>query len=263
MAQWSHGKVELETALGATAELFGAMRCSLVTVHLASMASEIAGTETCSFTSTKSDRVAAFGAGVLRADLRRIEPGDYQFLSRMGQLPYRLSGGIDTDLAALGVEDALFICVGKRRGIVELLELLYDRRPDSEGRRIVAWIAPKLLKAYQLGKSARVDAEISSREREVAAHAEQAKSLPGRNILDYDNPSMLTRSEWRVCELASRGLTAKSIAHELGVTSNTVRSHLRSIYSKTDIGGFHELVYTLMATQDKAEWPAGTGTCGS
>jgi len=84
------------------------------------------------------------------------------------------------------------------------------------------------------------------------ARATDRAADPERHILHHENPAGLTRCEWKVCDLASRGLSVKSIAGELGVTGNTVRTHLRSIYAKTEVASYYELVMTLMAKRGDA-----------
>ena len=68
-------------------------------------------------------------------------------------------------------------------------------------------------------------------------------------ILGYNNPAQLSRSEFRVCMMLSRGVLIEAVASELSITIATVRSHLSSIYSKTDTSGHAELVYRLLSSQ--------------
>lgn len=67
-------------------------------------------------------------------------------------------------------------------------------------------------------------------------------------ILSATNPAGLSRSEYRVCELVSRGLSAKAISGMLLISESTVRSHLRGIYSKTKASGQRELMYKLLGS---------------
>ena len=47
-------------------------------------------------------------------------------------------------------------------------------------------------------------------------------------------------------------LSVKAVTDELGLTESTVRSHLRSIYSKTETSGLAELVYRILAAPSEA-----------
>ena len=66
-------------------------------------------------------------------------------------------------------------------------------------------------------------------------------------ILGMSNPARLSRAEFRVCLLLSRGLSVKGVTDELGLTEATVRTHLRSIYSKTDTSSMAELLYRILS----------------
>ena len=65
-------------------------------------------------------------------------------------------------------------------------------------------------------------------------------------ILATDNPTRLSRAEFRVCLLLGRGLMAQAVAKELSLSEATVRTHLRNIYSKTECCSLAELVFKLM-----------------
>lgn len=66
-------------------------------------------------------------------------------------------------------------------------------------------------------------------------------------ILGMSNPAGLSRAEFRVCVLLSRGLSVKAVSDELGLSDNTVRSHLRAIYAKTETSSLPELIYRIMS----------------
>lgn len=65
-------------------------------------------------------------------------------------------------------------------------------------------------------------------------------------LLSISNPSRLSRAEFRVCLLLSRGLSVLGVAAELSLSEATVRSHLRAIYAKTETSGLAELVFQLI-----------------
>ena len=67
-------------------------------------------------------------------------------------------------------------------------------------------------------------------------------------ILGMSNPAKLSRAEFRVCLLLSRGLSVKGVTDELGLTEATVRTHLRSIYSKTETSSLAELLYRILSS---------------
>jgi len=50
----------------------------------------------------------------------------------------------------------------------------------------------------------------------------------------------------------SRGLSVKAVTEELSLSEATVRTHLRSIYSKTETTGMPELLYMLLSNVTEA-----------
>lgn len=67
-------------------------------------------------------------------------------------------------------------------------------------------------------------------------------------VLGIGNPARLSRAEFRVCVLVSHGLSVSGVASELVLTENTVRSHLRAIYSKTETCSLAELLYRIISS---------------
>lgn len=69
-------------------------------------------------------------------------------------------------------------------------------------------------------------------------------------VLSVANPAGLSRAEFRVCLMLSKGLSVKGVVQELGTSEATVRSHLRSIYSKTEAHGMAELLYLILSNEE-------------
>ena len=55
----------------------------------------------------------------------------------------------------------------------------------------------------------------------------------------------LTRAEWRVAKTAASGIAIADLASSLGISMNTVKTHLRRIYQKLDVKRQSELVLLL------------------
>ncbi len=75
------------------------------------------------------------------------------------------------------------------------------------------------------------------------------------SILGADNPLRLSRAEYRVCLLLSRGLMMKAVAKELSLAEPTIRTHLRNIYGKTQCGSLAELVFRLIESKQRSGLP--------
>ena len=56
----------------------------------------------------------------------------------------------------------------------------------------------------------------------------------------------LTPAESRIADLISKGYAPREIANRLGVTFNTVRSQLKTVYAKTNVKRQSELVRLLL-----------------
>jgi DNA-binding CsgD family transcriptional regulator len=62
----------------------------------------------------------------------------------------------------------------------------------------------------------------------------------------FDEAFHLTITEAHVISQIALGLSPKEIAGELSISTNTVRAHLRSIYSKTDVRSFSKLLCLIL-----------------
>ncbi len=65
-------------------------------------------------------------------------------------------------------------------------------------------------------------------------------------LLSAENPSRLSRAEFRVCLLLSQGLSNEKVVEELEISLATLRTHLRNIYAKTGALGHSDLLYKLL-----------------
>jgi DNA-binding CsgD family transcriptional regulator len=98
------------------------------------------------------------------------------------------------------------------------------------------------LAAFKLGTGATADAVPLLREAAELASVHGARQLVRRvRELSARISAVLSPSEWRVAELATRGLPNADIARELSVTRRTVEAHLTNIYRKVGIAGRAEL----------------------
>ena len=123
-------------------------------------------------------------------------------------------------------------------------ELAYSERLELEA------LVPTLVRSWAGRKQGLVtQAQMDERMVRAQAAAEASRLQPDTPILDASNPARLSRAEFRVCLLLSRGLSIKGVIEELALTESTVRSHLRSIYSKTHVSGMQELMYRMLNTR--------------
>lgn len=64
-------------------------------------------------------------------------------------------------------------------------------------------------------------------------------------ILSIENPARLSRAEYRVSLMLSRGMSVDGVKTELRIRESTLRTHLGSLYAKTGSANLSELVYRL------------------
>jgi len=60
-------------------------------------------------------------------------------------------------------------------------------------------------------------------------------------LLGDDNPARLTRTQYRLCHLLSRGLCYDVVRAEMGINAVTLRAHLREILIKAAMSDLLEL----------------------
>ena len=110
-------------------------------------------------------------------------------------------------------------------------------------------LLPTIVRSWSGRKTGLVtQARMDDRVLRARAAVEADKLKWDAPILGMSNPAQLSRAEFRVCLLLSRGLSVKGVTDELGLTEATVRTHLRSIYSKTDTSSLAELLYRILSS---------------
>lgn len=67
--------------------------------------------------------------------------------------------------------------------------------------------------------------------------------------VDLDVAFNLTKSETRVLHQLARGLPAEEVAHVLGVSTETARSHIRAIYAKLRVSSREGMFHRISAYQ--------------
>ena len=110
-------------------------------------------------------------------------------------------------------------------------------------------IALLLLQRSRIRDRERVERErlVSEMREEQARHVDEAvrqstRVLRERGVDAFASRHGLTRRETQVCDLLTRGYTAKSVAETLGVTDNTAWTHIRSVYLKCGVSGRQALI---------------------
>jgi DNA-binding CsgD family transcriptional regulator len=127
------------------------------------------------------------------------------------------------------------------------LELHFSVHRGSGQHALINMCAPTLADTWSRRKAGLMTELILKRNRPSPTRASTAP------VLSTDNPAGLSRAEFRVCLLLSAGLSTKRVRDQLGISESTLRTHLRSIYAKTETSNQSELLYLLLSAQPNRE----------
>lgn len=142
---------------------------------------------------------------------------------------------------ALNINDIAVVMLASYDGRADYLEFLFCHNFRRTDRLALDAMAAVLARAWAARQPGTVERLISRRR----AHERDTLLGGSSDIMSSDNPAGLSRSEYRICAMISEGMPARSIAEELSISEATVRSHLRSIYSKTGAAGHVGLLHRL------------------
>lgn len=123
------------------------------------------------------------------------------------------------------------------------IELHFRSRLNDQTVQLMNTILPSVARIWARRQVGLVTAQVAEKKRKAEVRASLDGAAP---ILGIENPAGLSRAEFRVTMLLSRGLSVKGVASELGLSEATVRSHLRNIYAKTGTGSLAQLVFRLL-----------------
>ena len=155
------------------------------------------------------------------------------------------------------IGDIVVISLSANQQHHDYIELHFSKALTRSEQGEIANIVPTLVRSWA-GRKTGLVTQSQMDDRFVRARARAAEQKPDAPILGTSNPAKLSRAEFRVCLLLSRGLSVKGVTDELGLSEATVRSHLRSIYSKTNTSGHADLLYRILsATPESAERQRG------
>lgn len=256
VASWCgglHGSMSLSEALGALGSGLGAC-ASAISRHY--HRSEVEPRKVAQFS---LDGMPRFTGGychdVLDYQLGRARAGTVWFLSEFIDDPSwlpsrRLDGWID----AGGVREIAVIPMSVSRHTVDYVEFHFRHVLGTASRHEIEALVPTIERSWIGRKPGLVAMALANGRTPVARNLDREHRLKiEQPLLGMSNPARLSRAEFRVCLLLSRGLSVKAVSDELSLSENTVRSHLRSIYSKTETSSLPELLYLILAVGTENE----------
>lgn len=151
-------------------------------------------------------------------------------------------------LATREIREIVVVAIAASLQHQDYIEFHFGRVLAHSERLEIEKLVPTLVRSWAGRKPGLVtQARMDERLARARAAAEIHRLRPQDPILGVSNPARLSRAEFRVCLLLSRGLSVKGVTEELGLSEATVRSHLRSIYSKVEVRGLPELLYRVLS----------------
>ena len=146
------------------------------------------------------------------------------------------------------VREVVVMVLASNQQQTDYIEFHFTRTVERSEKLEFEGLLPTIVRSWTGRKTGLVtQTRMDERLMRARESARADKPVWDAPILGMSNPARLSRAEFRVCLLLSRGLSVKGVTDELGLTEATVRTHLRSIYSKTDTSSMAELLYRILS----------------
>lgn len=184
--------------------------------------------------------------GRLHSGYARSLLGAYFDAARPGSLWYRsMLDDTSPDLvdfhAARILRELVVIPLETNDRHIDMLEIHFAERLRNFQQLLLNTLAPVLSRNWR-NRTQGLFTET------VLRRAEQRRSATlDKPILSTDNPARLSRAEYRVGLMLSRGMSLEDVKAELNIRESTLRTHLGNLYAKTRVSNLSELVFLLVS----------------
>lgn len=254
MARWCeclHGCAPFREALEAIAKAIGAEAAAVCRVSAADGARSGSLFFDGQPAGTGAKRLAqSFAHAVLGTYLGKAKPGMIWYKSMSGRLE---EPALEQFHQSRGLTDLAVIPLVSGSGTTDVLEFHFARQPGPMQQALLNMVAGTFVRTWSnRAPGLYMEACLNNRRARAAA--------PDAPLLSMENPAQLSRAEYRVCVLLSKGQTAKRVESQLGISKSTLRTHLRNIYAKTGAGNMTELVYRLVSMEGTPPAPMKHGS---
>lgn len=260
IASWCgglHGAMPLPDALRALSTGFGA-ECAALSRHLKTedRPRSVAATDLGSGDPQALGLPRPLARDVMGYLYAKARASTLWFLSdHLDDAQWQSSNTLGNWRNARDVAEVVVIVLASNAQQSDYIEFHFTRPLERSEKLEFETLLPTIVRSWAgrrtgLVTQARMDVRVA-RAREAVVADRFKWDAP---ILGMANPANLSRAEFRVCLLLSRGLSVKGVTDELGLTEATVRTHLRSIYAKTETSSLAELLYRILSSGvDEAE----------
>jgi DNA-binding CsgD family transcriptional regulator len=127
---------------------------------------------------------------------------------------------------------------------IDILELYLPARLSAHVRAHLECVAAAVAAAWARREKGMITRRLSAAP--AISGTAARTNHDAVSLLSPSNPSRLTAAEMRICGMVESGATTSDISRTLRISESTLRTHLRSIYAKTGVGGQVELVHALL-----------------
>lgn len=197
----------------------------------------------------------AYCNDVLDYQFGRARAGTVWFLSEMLDDPaFMASHELERLLQTEAVREIAVMPMSVTRQSIDYIEFHFSAPLTRARQNEIETLVPTIERSW-IGRKPGLVAQATADGRTPLARSavQTERQRWDSPILGMANPAGLSRAEFRVCLLLSRGLSVKAVSQELGLSDNTVRSHLRTIYSKTETSSLPELIYLIMSVTENED----------
>ncbi|WP_170437574.1 helix-turn-helix transcriptional regulator [Ruegeria arenilitoris] len=244
--QWSQGGVVLDAALTEVVNAFGADCGTLSRVWLNKGGSRIAARADTRDQTISRPLFLSFTNDVIGPFASKPKKGVVFSLKDHGKPVNEFSAVVLDWISHRKLHDILFVCLDNQGCEIDFLELHFAKGLEPGWREAIETVAPEISEIYRNRRAGLITEAISRQS--VTTIQRAVNDAP---LMSLENPAGLTRAEWRVCVLISRGLSQQSIGSELEIGPATVRTHLKHIYGKTGMENFHMLARRLVSIEER------------
>lgn len=170
--------------------------------------------------------------------------GPYFDAARPGSLWFRsmveadLSPELTEFHAARQLRELAIIPLESNARFIDMIELHFHDKLRGHQQLILNSLAPVLARTWQN----RAQGLFTESLLRLAPPPPQTDMTP---ILSVENPARLSRAEYRVSLMLSRGMSIDQVMEELRIRESTLRTHLGNLYAKTGCTNLCDLVFRL------------------
>ncbi len=179
----------------------------------------------------------SFAKAVLGTYFEKPKTGSIWFKS---MLEHDVDPALENCHRRRNLADLVVIPLGVDEKSIDFVEMHFSTPLKFEHRALLNMVADTLTRTWK-NRAPGIVTQVYSKS--VARLSRQETNAP---ILSMENPAKLSRAEYRVCLLLSRGHTFEKVQAELEISTSTLRTHLKNIYAKTETGSQSELLYRLL-----------------